>query len=186
MKQFKNNIVLATISAKTILDNIKSLQVDSHSLPINMLSNETISILLAQPMLCCLPSNRLGKSRAVENIDEVAVMLQSVSHVMPSTHLIFLRAMTHENLENTYVNVMFMPDTGSQINEHIHHMFFLSKYKKDGAKNGKLDYLALEKDFKKVLPKGKKIKDYIASSRKYSYAAFLAIHARTFTNWSEK
>ncbi len=186
MTQTTNNIVLAKVNAKVLLDNTIKLQDNISCPPVNMLSVEAISILLDQTIICHIPSRKLGKSRVLSSKEEIVAILKQARHVNPSTYTGFLRALPFEKLENTFIDIIFVADNSSQVSDHLLNMFFLDVYKKAGVSNGKLNYLKLEQGFLNALPKGKKIKDYIASSRRYSYAAFLSINARTFTSGGEK
>jgi hypothetical protein len=170
-------------NAKTLLDNTQKLQND-FCLPINTLSQEAIELILKRPILCYLP--KIGKSRLIESDEEVSSMLVKSVHISPPEFLSFLRALSINKLENIAINVIFLEENASKIQDHLFNMFLLKQYQKNGAKNGKIDYGRLESDFLDSLPKNKRIKNYIQSARRYSYAAYLAISAKTFSHKADK
>lgn len=179
----QQNFVFGQKNAKTLLDNTTSLQND-FCLPINAFSDQAIEIILKRPVLCYVPT--IGKSRLIESEEEISSMLIKSVHISPPEFLSFLRALPINKLQNTVINVIFLEDNASKIQEHIFNMFFLKSNQKLGAKNGKIDYSKLEMDFLTSLPKHKRVKDYIKSARRYSYAAYLAISSKTFSAEAEK
>lgn len=179
----KQHFVFGQTSAKTLLDSTKKLQND-FCLPINALSKEAIEIALRRPIVCYV--TRTGKSRLIEHDGEMASMLNKAVHISPLGYLSLLQALPVNILEKTQLNVIFVQDHVSKVQEHLFNMFFLKHYQKEGAKNGKVDYSKLEADFLTSLPKNKRIKDYLSSARRYSYAAYLSISSKTFLREEEK
>jgi len=179
----QQNFVFGQTSAKILLDNTTRLQND-FCIAINMLSNEAIEMILKRPILCFV--EKVGKSRLIESDEEMASMLKRAVHISPPEFLSFLRALPINKLENIVINVIFVENNASRIQEHLYNMLFLKHHQKEGAKNGKIDYNKLEMDFLASLPKHKRVKDYIKSARRYSYAAYLSISSKTFSAESKK
>lgn len=173
----QQNFVFGRTNANTLLANTTSLQND-FCLPVNTFSKEAIETVLHRPILCFLP--KIGKSRLIESDDEMSSMLNKSVHISPPEFLSFLRSLSVNRLENTMINVIFVENHAPKIQDHIFNMFFLKQYQKNGVKNGKIDYSMLEADFMSSLPKNMRVKDYIKSTRRYSYAAYLAISSKTF------
>jgi len=128
---------------------------------------------------------KLGKADSSNLMKKCLVCFKSV-HISPLEFLSFLRALPLNKLENTVINVIFLEDNASKMQNHFFNMLFLKSYQKEGVKNGKIDYSKLEHDFLTSLPKNKRIKDYIKSARRYSYAAYLAISSKTFSTEAGK
>jgi hypothetical protein len=178
-----DTIVLGQTNATVLLANTPSLQND-FCLPINAFSDEATEVILRRPIIC--NTQKIGKSRLIESDEEMASMLEKTVHVSPPTYLSFLRSLSVNRLENTMINVIFVEEHASKIQDHFFNMFFLKQYQKNGVKNGKIDYYKLEHDFLESLQKNKRIKDYISSARRYSYAAYLAISSKTFSTEAGK
>lgn len=177
------HFVFGRTSAKTILDNTTKLQ-NNFCLPTNVLSEEAIKIALHRPIICYV--KRTGKSRLIEHDEEMASMFNKAVHISPLGYLSLLQALPVNKLGKTQLNVIFVQDHVSKVQEHLFNMFFLKHYQKEGAKNGKVDYRKLEADFLTSLPKNNRIKDYLSSARRYSYAAYLSISSKTFLSGEEK
>lgn len=177
------HFVFGQTNAKTLLNNTTNLQ-NNFCLPINALSENAIEIILRRPILCYV--NRTGKSRLIESEEEMASMLTKAIHISPLEYLSFLRALPVDRLEKTNLNLVFIQNHDAKTQEHLFNMFFLKHYQKEGTKNGKADYSKLEADFLTSLPKNKRIKDYLSSARRYSYAAYLSISSKTFLSGEEK
>ena len=178
-----SKLVIGKVNAKVLTD--KKAKNDPKIFPIHVLSDLAIELLLGRTLVCYVPSGKLGKDRVLSDT-ETQAMIEHVRHISPSSYIDFLRMLPLATLEKKSINIIFSDDKDTKIQDHILNMMFLNQYIKQDARNGKLDYLALENSFLADLPQGKKTKDYIASSRRYSYAAVLGINARTFSTSESK
>ncbi|MCI0501176.1 MAG: hypothetical protein L0Y61_05465 [Epsilonproteobacteria bacterium] len=172
-----SKLVLGKVNAKVLTD--KKAEDEPKIFPIHALTDLAIELLLCRTLVCYVPSEKLGKNRVLSDL-ETEAMIEHVRHISPFSYIDFLRMLPLATLERKSINIIFSDDKDTKIQDHLFNMMFLNQYIKQDGKNGKIDYFALENSFLADLPKGKKIKDYIASSRRYSYAAVLGINSRTF------
>lgn len=167
-------------SCAKFLENTQNLQKKLKISNSVQLTTYAANIILYSPLICYVPKRKIGKSRVLSE-EETLSMLQHTVHIHnKESFFSFLKNLPMATLEQSPLNIVFFEEHENSIRDHLLNMYFLESYKKEKTKTGKLDFMKLENSFTTDLSKSKKINDYIASSKKYSYACFLAINAKSF------
>ena len=179
-------ILIANISMAIFLQAIK-LYSDKY-LEVTLASQKNDLTQLGEQTLekhvwkCYVTSSKMGKSHRDITQDEANTLLENVKHI-DDLHLIdHYKNLSQAHLEKIFITIVFFNHEEDQITEHLSRILFLKSIMKQNAKNGSIDTIKLEKEFKKLL-KSKKVTDYIDRAGKYPLASFLDINTRTLKSY---
>jgi len=132
------------------------------------------------PIYCYVPADKIGKSRVISGV-EAEHILGHVQHIDNIHHLAFLKSISHNELESITLDITIMPYNNNDLLEEFSHMMFLGSIIQTGSRSGKIDYGLLEERFRRILPKRRRISDYIERAQKFSYAKLLNISPRSIS-----
>lgn len=179
-------ILVALISMATFLQAIKAY-CDKH-LHENSASQRNDFTDLGEEALnkhiwkCYLPTSKMGKSREINAIEATSIF-ENVKHI-DDIHLIsYYKNMPHKKLEDIFITVVFYNHENDKVTEQLKNALFITSIIKRGARNGSIDALKQETEFKKVLKKGEKMTDYIERSSKHPFVSLLGINPRTINSF---
>ena len=131
---------------------------------------------------CYLPTTKMGKSHRDITQNEATTLLQDVKHI-DDIHLMgYYKNLSHAHLEKIFITIVFFNYEEDYVTEYLSRTLLLKHIMKHNAKNGSVDTIKLEKEFKKV-SKSKKITKYIDRAGKHPLASFLSINHRTLKSF---
>ena len=174
-----SNIEIVIGSAQA--DKIQAKLWDHPKLPklkIDRLSSKAESVLLKTPIIVFIDKGKLGKSREIS--EEDLLTLLEHAKFFSNKHLpAYLSNISSNILSDILLTVIFVRyQNDIPLADHLSNILFFTDKIQDGSTTGKIDYVHLENELKKTLPKGKSLSEFIPNARRHSYKRVLGISIR--------
>lgn len=172
----ENKLLVAQVNAAVLLEKTQKFQTENSEKPKwTPLSYDTI---VSRHIVCYIPANRFKTPKVVERPEAIS-LIEAIKHI---DDVYILDALTHLSqirLRNLQVTIIFLPyDKSVVVREHLVRMLWLKRHLQPDNKSGKLDYGKLERSFTSSLPRQCTAAEYIAGTKRYSYAYFLGMSTR--------
>jgi len=124
------------------------------------------------PLIGFVSKKDLGTVR-VASEDDVLMLIEKTKVFEDSYMLEYLSNIPQIELSRLTLSFIFLPyDPTVKVSSHLNNMLLYLKNMKEGSSSGKLDYIALEKEFSAII-KNDSLSDYIPQARKHSYLKVL-------------